>query len=167
MNRNDYKPDYLRFLFIVLLILVLDQLSKNFMVLYFQSSILRDAYLIKITSFFNLILNWNRGVTFGMFDNIESASVMISILVALIIIALIVWYSKSSNPDLLVPLSMIVSGAFGNLIDRLRYGAVVDFLDFHLVGYHYPAFNIADSSIVIGSLIMLYLDFKRGKMHVN
>jgi signal peptidase II len=62
---------------------------------------------------------------------------------------------------------MIISGALGNLMDRIRYGAVVDFLDFHVMEYHYPSFNIADSVIVLGSLMILYYDLRGNKSNAS
>ena len=128
--------EHVKFFLIILFFLVLDQVSKNFMVLYFQSSILNELYIIKLTSFFNLVLNWNKGVSFGMLNNINNGDIILSVVMILMIVSLFIWYFRSKNKKLLLPLSMIISGALGNLMDRIRYGAVVDFLDFHVMEYH-------------------------------
>ena len=159
--------EHVKFFLIILFFLVLDQVSKNFMVLYFQSSILNELYIIKLTSFFNLVLNWNKGVSFGMLNNINNGDIILSVVMILMIVSLFIWYFRSKNKKLLLPLSMIISGALGNLMDRIRYGAVVDFLDFHVMEYHYPSFNIADSVIVIGLLMILYYDLRGNKSNAS
>ncbi|MBC7136816.1 MAG: signal peptidase II, partial [Oceanibaculum nanhaiense] len=78
-------------------------------------------------------------------------------LVAIIIAAgLFVWLRRARNPLLAVALGLVIGGALGNVIDRVRFGAVVDFLDFHISGYHWPAFNIADAAISLGVVMILY-----------
>ena len=108
---------------------------------------------IPVTRFFNLVLAWNRGVSFGLFratgrrrPGSSPASRSRSAL------ALALWLRKRREPAGWRPGSAsIIGGALGNVIDRLRFGAVVDFLDFHWDSYHWPAFNLADSAITSGS----------------
>lgn len=108
---------------------------------------------IEITSFFNLVMVWNDGVSFGMLDGIGPLALII---LALAISAVfLIWLVRAAAWPPLIASAMIVGGALGNVIDRLRFGAVADFLDFHAYGYHYPAFNLADSCITLGIALLL------------
>ena len=111
---------------------------------------------IAVTPFFNLVLVWNRGVSFGMFDRAARSRPGCSR----------AWRSRSvvgaaglavarDQPLTAAGLGLVIGGAVGNMIDRVRFGAVVDFLDFHALGYHWPAFNVADSAICIGAALLL------------
>lgn len=110
---------------------------------------------IEITSFFNLVMVWNKGISFGMFAGQEAAWFLI--IMALVIVAvLLVWLARCRERLIAAAIGLIVGGALGNVIDRLRFGAVADFFDFHLMGYHWPAFNIADSLIFIGVVLLCW-----------
>lgn len=110
----------------------------------------------EIFPFFNLIMVWNHGVTFGLFAQDSAWPLVIFSLI--IVAVLLVWlFQKENNHPLIIfALSMVVGGALGNIADRIRYGAVVDYLDFHAFGWHYPAFNFADIAIVLGIAILLF-----------
>ncbi len=111
---------------------------------------------IKVTSFFNLVLAWNSGVTFGLFNN--GGQIVFNIIswgTILISTFLIVLMAREKFLAKSIPLALIIGGAIGNIMDRFKYGAVVDFLDFYISKYHWPAFNFADSFIVVG--VFLYL----------
>jgi signal peptidase II len=109
-----------------------------------------------VTSFFNLSLTYNRGISFGLFNGGAGMGALVfSLAAAAIVAVLIYWLSRVSSPFLAVAIGLIIGGAMGNVIDRLRLGAVVDFLDFHLGAAHWPAFNLADSAICIGVAAML------------
>lgn len=137
---------------IAVVILVLDQLSKWWIL----ERVMQPPRLIEVTSFFNLLLVWNRGVSFGLFNNGAGWNVYVLPAVALIIVAgLAFWLWRVDRPLIAVAIGMIMGGAVGNVIDRLRFGAVVDFLDVHAFDYHWPAFNIADSGITIGAIILV------------
>jgi signal peptidase II len=112
--------------------------------------------VIPITPFFNLVLGWNRGVSFGLF-NTDSAinDWLLPVITAGIAFSLVVWLYRAERRRVAVGLALIVGGAVGNLIDRLRFGAVADFLDVHVFGWHWPAFNVADSGITIGAMVIL------------
>lgn len=118
---------------------------------------------IEIFSFFSLVRVWNRGVSFGIFNNIDNAHVILSILQFSIAVAMCFWLFYNKNKHLTVAFGLIIGGALGNVIDRIENGAVADFLDFHVGIYHWPAFNVADSSVFIGvTIIVLYdLIFKK------
>jgi signal peptidase II len=88
--------------------------------------------------------------------------------VTILAIVLVLYYiakSKTDEPLMIFALSLILSGALGNFIDRVRLGEVIDFIDVHLGAYHWPAFNVADSAITVGAFIMLFALFKRPKEH--
>lgn len=105
----------------------------------------------EINSFFNLVMVWNNGISFGMFGSDHDAMkyVLGGSAVALVG-ALLIWLWRSKSWTTAAPLAVVVAGALANVWDRARYGAVADFLDFHIGDVHYPAFNLADSCIVLG-----------------
>ena len=109
-----------------------------------------------ITSFFNLALTYNRGISFGLFNGSAGLNALVFSVVAIAIVGVLVyWLSRASSPLLAVAIGLIIGGAVGNVLDRVRLGAVVVFLDFHLGASHWPAFNLADSAICIGVAAML------------
>jgi signal peptidase II len=113
---------------------------------------------IEILPFFNLTMVWNKGISFGLFNHhTEYGPMILAGLTLVITIAFVLMMVKNFFParTQMIGVAMIIGGAFGNIIDRVRFGAVADFFDFHLMGYHWPAFNIADSSICIGVLILV------------
>lgn len=114
---------------------------------------------IKITSFFNLVQVWNNGVSFGMFSSFANAKIFIIIMNLAISAILLIWLFRNTHQYLMIALAFVLGGAFGNLIDRIINDAVADFLDFHLFGYHWPAFNLADSFIFIGVVMLLLENF--------
>lgn len=136
------------------IVFVLDQVSKE-LVLAAQ-----DQLPLVVAPFFNLVLVWNPGVSFGMFGGDEALEPWILVGLALVIAAgLLVWLSRERDRASALAIGLVLGGAIGNVIDRLRHGAVVDFLDFHLSGYHWPAFNLADSAIVVGALLLVAESF--------
>jgi signal peptidase II len=142
---------------LAIVIIAADQLSKHFVLQYLfeQQAAVRG---IEITSFFNLVLVWNRGISFGIFNQPAEYTPYVLIAVATVLVALVTrWLLRAERRADAIGFGLIIGGAIGNVIDRFRYGAVADFLDFHAFGYHYPAFNVADSAIVIGAGIILYL----------
>ena len=113
--------------------------------------------IINVNEYFNLVLAWNNGISFGLFNNDnEINALIISLIAIVIIIFLIRLLSKSETKKLSIGLGMIIGGAIGNVIDRSLYGAVMDFLDVHINVYHWPAFNVADSGITVGALILVF-----------
>lgn len=148
-------------------ILLLDQWTKSMVV---QKLPLYQRVEV-IQGFFNLTHVRNAGGAFGIFGGQRTgAGSLVFVVVSLIAIGAIIFLFiriKESERTLALSFSLVLSGALGNLIDRLRYGEVVDFLDFHLSDYHWPAFNVADSAICIGigllALELLRRDRKNGK----
>tara|TARA_E500000331_G_scaffold353130_1_gene403193 strand:- start:3632 stop:4078 length:447 start_codon:yes stop_codon:yes gene_type:complete len=130
----------------------LDQLSKWWII----TTVMDPPRVIPITSFFNLVLGLNRGVSFGMFGTSSEIGRWVLTALALGITAsLTVWLWRTKTMRLTAALALIIGGAIGNICDRVNIGAVVDFLDFHLGGYHWPAFNVADTGITIGAALII------------
>lgn len=111
---------------------------------------------IEVLPFFNIVMVWNKGISFGLLNRDTDYGPTILIALALAITALFLTFMrKTSAPLQLTGIALIIGGALGNVIDRLRFGAVMDFLDFHAGNYHWPAFNIADSCVCIGVAILI------------
>lgn len=139
--------------------LVLDQLSKWWIL----DVVMNPPQRIALTPFFNIVLVYNRGVSFGMFRGAPEWMPWLLVLFAVgIAVGLGAWLMRAQDRLLGVALGLVIGGAVGNVIDRLRFGAVVDFLDFHAAGWHFPAFNVADSAITIGVGLLL-LDALKSK----
>ena len=137
-------------LIIAFLIIILDQITKYFVMDYLLGG------FVTITSFFNLVHVFNTGISFSLLSNNTSwAPLVFSLVGSLIVLLLIFWLYKSENRTHATGLGLIIGGALGNIIDRLVHGAVFDFLDFHLYDYHFPAFNVADMSISVGVFIVI------------
>lgn len=144
---------------IALLTILFDQLSKWWIL----NVTMVPPRIIPVTSFFDLVLVHNRGASFGIFSDAPGwASIALIVFAILISTALAIWMWRVHETLLAVALALVIGGAVGNVIDRIRFGAVVDFLDFHVGGWHWPAFNIADSAITIG-VILLILDSLKSK----
>jgi len=135
-------------------IIVLDQATKWWIL----AVVMQPPQRIPVTGFFDLVLVMNRGVSFGMLGGapgwVGSALIVFA---ALLAVALGIWMWRAQNMLLGLSLGLVIGGAVGNVIDRVRFGAVVDFLDFYVGNYHWPAFNVADSAITVG-VILLILD---------
>ena len=109
-----------------------------------------------VTSFFNLQLGLNEGVSFGMLSGTFAGHpLVLSAITLLVTLLLAVWMLRTANRSEAVSLALIVGGALSNILDRLRVGAVIDYLDLHVGGLHWPAFNLADAAIVLGVLALL------------
>jgi signal peptidase II len=146
-----------RGLVVAVLVLLLDQLSKAAILAHFAGRLYDGD---RVTTYFNLVLTYNRGMSFGMFNagpqgGASLNALLFSLVAAVIVAGLIYWLSRVTSPLLAVAIGLIIGGAAGNVVDRIRVGAVVDFLDFHIGFWHWPAFNIADSAICVGVAAML------------
>lgn len=114
---------------------------------------------VEVLPFFDLVLVRNRGVTFGLLATDHPAGRWLLILLTGALTAgLLVWLMRAHSRLQTAALGLIIGGALGNLMDRLRHGAVTDFLDFHARGFHWPAFNLADGGIVVGVLLLLMVE---------
>jgi len=140
---------------IAVTVAALDQLSKWAVLVFFMD----PPRVIKLLPFLDLVLVYNRGASFG-FLNISAQWVpwLLTTIAAAVVIALIVWLRRAENRYLAAALGLIIGGAVGNGMDRVlrERHAVVDFIDLYVGAFHWPAFNVADSAIVIGVFIMLY-----------
>lgn len=112
--------------------------------------------VLEITSFFNLTLGFNPGVSFGMFQDVFlERPLMLAALKAAIAAGVLVWALRTENMVDAIALAIIAGGAAGNIVDRVRQGAVTDFLDFYVGDWHWPAFNMADVAISVGVALLL------------
>lgn len=137
---------------LALLILIADQFTKVLILGYYR---LGDASYV--TSFFNLVRVHNAGAAFSFLANAGGWQRWFFTGIGIAAAIFIIWMLKSHNGQKLFAfaLACILGGAIGNVIDRTLYGYVVDFLDFHVAGWHFPAFNIADSAISIGAVCLI------------
>lgn len=120
---------------------------------------------IAVAPFFNLVMVWNQGISFGLFDSNSPYVAMGLIGISLIIsLMLVIWLALTHSALRSVAIGLVVGGAVGNVIDRVRFGAVADFLDFYWGQWHWPAFNLADSAIVVGAFL-LALTLLRPSLH--
>jgi signal peptidase II len=134
-------------------IIIADQISKWVILEYVMQD---GARIIPVTPFFNIVLVFNKGVSFGMFQAGSSAGTIALVVLSLVIaLGLFWWLLETQTMFLRLTLALIIGGAIGNMIDRIAIGAVVDFLDFHWGAAHFPAFNIADTAISIGAILLL------------
>ena len=137
------------FLISIPILIIFDQLSKQWAL----ENIFNTQQIIEINSFFNLVPVWNKGISFGLLSNIVDINFFMIIITTIISM-------------LSLSLALIISGAIGNLIDRFRHEAVVDFIDIHISNYHWPAFNFADSYITIGAFLYIYTIFTSQKENI-
>jgi signal peptidase II len=149
-----------RGLIVAAAILIADVATK----LFFLDLMQKNPAGIEVTPFFNFVMVWNTGVSFGLFQEDSSSRSWTLIAVSLVVMLWLLWWLWRVQSALVATaLGMIIGGAIGNVIDRYRFGAVFDFLDFHAFGRHWPAFNLADSAIVIGVLLLLLDGFRPQK----
>ena len=158
----------MRLYFVILLVLVgLDQLSKHLILSHLELYEVRPL----IPGLFNLVHVTNKGAAFSMFASVESplrhyffVAVNSAAFLGFTIAA---WKMITQHLLYRVSFAMIAAGAVGNLIDRLRFGAVIDFLDFYVGSFHWPAFNVADSAICVGVAILFAMNVIEMKKDKN
>ncbi len=150
------KKNLLIFVLGAVVVIVLDQLTKSVITAHFA---LHEVFPV-IPGFFNLVYVLNPGAAFGFLANAsETFRYVFFTGVTVLAAGLIIFYLVKSHPRNLIlagSLTLIFGGAVGNLIDRLRVGAVVDFLDVFVGSLHWPAFNVADSAITVGAILMIW-----------
>jgi signal peptidase II len=111
---------------------------------------------VEVTSFFNWVMVWNKGISFGIMNHETDYGPLLLTVLAVVITAIFLWLLLKKPVSVNSwGFALIIGGAIGNVIDRLRFGAVIDFLDFHAKDYHWPAFNIADSCVCIGVFLLI------------
>ena len=152
MARKSGSGGMLQWLGLALIILIADQFTKVLIVGFYQ---LHDSTLV--TSFFNVVRVHNSGAAFSFLAGSSGWQRWFFTVIGLAAATLIVWLLKSHSGQKLFALALacILGGAIGNVIDRLLYGYVVDFLSFHWNHWHFPAFNVADSAITIGAACLI------------
>jgi signal peptidase II len=147
-------------LIVAVIIIVLDQLSKWWM----ADRVLANGRSINVSSFLDLVVVWNRGVSFGLFSrDWEGAPWVLSAVAVAVVLLLTVWLARQHSALAAVGIGGIIGGAIANVIDRARFGAVFDFIDVHIAGWHWPAFNLADSAITVGVVVLLVDSLWRGR----
>jgi len=147
-----------RWLWLSALVVALDQISKQWIEEHF---VLYEQY--PLTGFFNLTLAYNKGAAFSFLADAGGWQRWFFAVLALSICTyLVFWLNKLEKHRVMLPLAiaLIIGGAIGNLVDRLVYGHVIDFLDFYVNNWHWPAFNLADSAITLGVMLFLVDSFK-------
>ena len=137
-------------------IVAVDQLVK-----WFFLSTFVPGERFEVTGFFNLVLVFNKGAAFSFLSDAPGWQTPVLAAVAIVAAAVIsVLILKNGDKRLFCGgLALILGGALGNLVDRLRFGHVVDFLDLHALGWHWPAFNVADSAITVGAVVLILEGF--------
>ena len=140
-----------------ILLVVADQRTK-----YAITSNLHYGESVAITSFFNLVLVYNKGAAFSFLSDAGGWQRVFFIGITCVAIVVLCWLIAKHESEKLFRwgLTLILGGAIGNLIDRIAYGHVVDFLDFHFAGWHFWAFNVADSAITIGAGLLILDSFR-------
>ena len=140
-----------------LVLVIADQWTK-----YAISSNLRYGESVASNSFFNLVLVYNKGAAFSFLSNAGGWQRMFFIVITCAAILVLMWLIAKHESEKLFRwgLTLILGGAIGNLIDRVAYGHVIDFLDFHFAGWHFWAFNVADSAISVGAALLIVDSFR-------
>ncbi|HNQ05080.1 MAG TPA: signal peptidase II [Thiobacillaceae bacterium] len=156
----DRTPSGLSWLWLSGLVLVLDQLSKL--------AVLRGlaAYheVVPVTGFFNLVHVHNTGAAFSLFADQSGWQRVLFVGLALVasVVILALLRGARGQSRYCAALALILGGAVGNLVDRVMYGHVIDFLDFHLGAWHWPAFNVADAAISVGAALLIWDSLRKG-----
>jgi signal peptidase II len=136
--------------------LIADQASKNLLLYGLQFKALGPAARIDVLPFFNMVMVWNRGVSYGLFAAGSFAGTLLLIVLSLVaVIGLSWWLAKAERQSLGFGLGLVIGGALGNVIDRVLYGAVADFFHFYGFGHDWYVFNVADAAITVGVVVLL------------
>lgn len=158
--KTELKFFYLFILFAVFV----DQVSKYFIIKYFNiyPELLINDFLYEINQYLNIVIVWNKGFAFGLFqNNIFSVNILYILLIGSVILVLIIYANKLNQKYYFLIFGLIIGGALGNLIDRILYGAVVDFIDLHYMNLHWYVFNIADICISIGCILLVLAEITK------
>jgi signal peptidase II len=155
------KTKYIIFFITLAAVVLLDQFLKA----YIGATMKLHESIPVIEGYFNITYVKNPGAAFGFLANsaAEFRSLFLISVTVIAIVLILYFISKSTAKEVFLTfaLSLILGGAVGNLIDRIRFGEVTDYLDFYISSYHWPAFNVADSAISLGALILVVEIFKR------
>jgi len=151
MGNNMLKRNIFYF-FLILFIFILDRISKLWIISIFNSE---NNLEIKVSSFINLNLIWNKGIAFGLFSYGEKFEYNLLTVLIIIIIAIVFWMIIKTKGLEKYGFLMILGGALGNIFDRLYYSAVPDFIDIYYKNFHWFVFNVADIFITVGVLMLI------------
>ncbi|HEX3484558.1 MAG TPA: signal peptidase II [Micropepsaceae bacterium] len=136
--------------------LLADQASKNLLLYGWDFRSLGPAARIPVLPFFDIVMVWNRGVSYGLFQAGSLTGALILIVLSLVaVVALSLWLAKAERVILAAGLGLVIGGALGNVIDRAIYGAVADFFHFYAFGHDWYVFNVADAAITVGVAVLL------------
>ena len=144
-----------KLLILIPIFIFFDQLSKKWIL----NNVFDSQRIIEINKYLNFVPVWNKGISFGMLSDFMNINFFMIMIISCILLFLISWFLRTKSRNLSLSLCFIISGAIGNLIDRLNHKAVVDFIDIHIGNFHWPTFNFADSYITIGALIYIFTIF--------
>ena len=140
---------------IILIIFILDRVSKTYIINLFNETQFDEIYLL---SFINIYFIWNEGIAFGLLD-FENNLIYNLITCLIVIISLIILYLAFNNENYLgYFFAIILGGSLGNLFDRIKYSAVPDFIDLHIGNYHWFIFNVADIFISLGIICLIFVE---------
>ena len=156
--KSNNRQTFLLWLGLSSFILILDQLTKVI-----AKNSLFEGVSQPVTSFLNWTLVYNSGAAFSFLAQAGGWQRWFFTSVGIIAALIMIWLIRKNSHQTIfsLALSLVLSGAIGNVIDRIIYGAVVDFVDVHYMGWHWPAFNIADSAITIGVILLIVDEIKR------
>ena len=158
------KKKYLIHISIIFVIFLLDRLSKVYIISLSQDL---SSLNITLTSFLNIILVWNSGIGFGLFQLDKSFTYNLVTILIIIINLIIIYYLLNSDKKRRIFFSMILGGSFGNLFDRLYYSAVPDFIDLNYNNFHWFVFNVADIFISLGIICLIFVELFFNKEVTN
>ena len=150
-----------RFILFIFLFAAADQITKLFVIYYFEIDVdrLNSTILFPINEYLNFYVIWNKGFAFGLFQNdINLVNNIYMILILIVIIILCIYAIQINRNAYYFSFSLIIGGAIGNLIDRFSYTAVLDFIDLHYNNFHWYVFNIADITITAGCILTIILE---------
>jgi signal peptidase II len=156
--KSNNRQAFLLWLGLSSFLLILDQLTKVI-----AKNSLFEGVSQPVTSFLNWTLVYNSGAAFSFLAQAGGWQRWFFTSVGIIAALIMIWLIRKNTHQTIfsLALSLVLSGAIGNVIDRIIYGAVVDFVDVHYMGWHWPAFNIADSAITIGVILLIVDEIKR------
>jgi signal peptidase II len=154
MNKSTLKKFFSNFIILIIIFLI-DRVSKLYILKLAEVENKVDIY---VTSYLNLFLIWNKGVAFGLLSVDESLLYnVVTAIIVIIVLIILIMITRSEGLEKYA-LSCVFGGAIGNLFDRFYYSAVPDFIDFHISGFHWFIFNIADIFITLGVICLIYVE---------
>ncbi len=135
------------------LVFILDRLTKHLV-------LLADYHRTELLPFLALVKVWNRGIAFGLFSSADAANLFFALATALALVV-VLYLGRRANTMARLGYGLIFGGGLANLVDRVVFGGVLDFIDLHVGGLHWPAFNLADLAITIGVIVLLFAYSKK------